>query len=83
MSLRYVHNMALIEELTMLVKGNPDLRFGQILRNFGFVATNSVKNNAGDIVTVWHDEFNVEPDDLLKRVREYINLYMTEPSEEE
>ncbi|KKN98444.1 hypothetical protein LCGC14_0145460 [marine sediment metagenome] len=66
-------NKLLAKMLSELVDKNPDLRFGQILRNFGFVYETSVKINpqlpAIETETVyWKDEFYLESEDLAKRI---------------
>lgn len=58
-------NRALWARLGDLIETWPDQRFGQILRNFGFVSQAQI-----DERTVWVDEFNLEPMTLLKRVEQ-------------
>lgn len=60
---RFDANRALWTRLGELIEAWPDQRFGQLLRNFGFVRQASV-----DDAVVWVDEFSLEPMDLLERV---------------
>lgn len=54
-------NRALVRHLAALVEAYPDQRFGQLLQNHGFIH----RYDDGP----WQNEFYLEPDDLLKRVR--------------
>ncbi len=63
-------NRTLIELLATLVESHPSMRFGQILSVFGFVENEKLH----DDVNVWkpgpwRDEFFLEPQAVLKRVR--------------
>lgn len=60
---RYAINHILLIKLGDLISDNPDMRFSQILSNFGFVK---------EIGTGWKDEFFLESEDLLKRVEKEI-----------
>ena len=48
------------------------MRFSQLLACFGFIKEVQVKDHSSDIVThvIWADEFNTEPEYVLKRVME-------------
>lgn len=59
---RAVSNLALVQNLFDLVEKNPDLRFGQILVNYGFVKNDSTGH--------WRDEFFLESSKTLQRVEE-------------
>jgi hypothetical protein len=67
MSKRQLMNTDLVIELGKLVVENPDLRFGQILSNFGFVVRDE------EFPTKWKDEFYLESEAVLERVRKKIN----------
>lgn len=56
-------NKELVKILSTIVKENPNQRFSQILRNYGFI-----KENIQD-QTRWEDEFYAEPDIILDRVK--------------
>lgn len=58
-------NRVLVRLLAEAVEASPSQRFGQILRNRGFVNQIDGKSHSGYI---WADEFEVEPWDLLTRV---------------
>ena len=57
------------ERLAELVEEHPTQRFGQILRNFGFV---DQTDSLGYIS--WRDEFSREPWDVLARVQDRSGL---------
>ena len=63
-------NEKLIGILNRLVQNNPDLRFSQILHNFGFVKPDRPTKDAGDN---WQNEFYLEPLKVLQRVTQRIN----------
>lgn len=64
-------NRELIETLTDLVEQNPSQRFGQILRNYGFIKENRpAKPSNPDIY--WQNEFYKEPSEVLQRVKQRI-----------
>lgn len=65
MSDRQNANRELMVILYDLIENNPDLRFGQILSNFGFVKNKSTGDG-------WKDEFYLEPEHVLNRV--YLEL---------
>ena len=56
---REQNNQHLIEILQYLVIKYPDQRFGQILRNYGFIQQEGHE---------WKNEFYLESDELYKRV---------------
>lgn len=64
---RFVSNIELIEILTEYVNMYPDMRFGQILQNFGFIKPNRPANP--ERMIDWQNEFYVESDEILKRVK--------------
>lgn len=61
MSDRQDVNRQLVIVLYDLIENNPDLRFSQILSNFGFVQNK--EDGEG-----WKDEFYLEPEHVLNRV---------------
>lgn len=64
-------NHELIEILTAQVKARPSERFGQILRNCGFIKENMKFHETGNFYPDgWSNEFNTEPQEILKRVKE-------------
>jgi hypothetical protein len=70
--MRYNYNLLLAETILNTIKSDcGEQRFGQILRNYGFVRQVEIQTggNYGGM-NVWIDEFNLEPDQLFKRVLE-------------
>ena len=63
---RQASNQKLVDIIQTLVKQYPDLRFSQILQSFDFVVYNDLQYNGGP---VWENEFYVEPDVILERVK--------------
>lgn len=61
---RQTANLGLLLTLGDLIQENPDLRWGQILVNFGFVERLPDGN--------WKDEYYSEPMDLFDRVNETV-----------
>lgn len=69
---RYESNLKLACKLLYLVAKNPNQRFSQILRNYGFVReTRPVK--AESLAADWKNEFYLEPKELLNRVERVAN----------
>lgn len=69
---RYAANCALLDTLKAIISDDSgEQRFSQILRNYGFVNQIGIDtyNEHGDFYCVWSDEFNLEPDILLERVK--------------
>lgn len=68
---RLADNIELVKILTDLVNTNPDLRFSQILANFDFVKQIPQYHHEVDEIIghVWLDEYNLEPSELLERVK--------------
>lgn len=68
---RHHANKRLLKLLSKAMSKHPEQRFGQILQNFGFVKTTRPINpkSATEYHVEWHNEFFVEPSDLLKRVK--------------
>lgn len=64
-------NKQLLKILSNIIENNPDLRFSQILSAFGFVRhTRPIKQEGADLHRVeWLDEFYVEPQKILERVK--------------
>ena len=80
---RYINNLALLSLLEQAVSTHHDMRFSQILANFGYVIS-SVPNNLTSDRT-WKNEFYLESSDLLGRVakaNENINKALEETNEE-
>lgn len=67
---RLLANRKLVHELNWLIENNPDQRFSQILRNYGFVGeTRPISTDSGLYGMVeWKNEFYLESDKLLERV---------------
>jgi hypothetical protein len=68
-------NLKLIEILTRLTYQYPDLRFSQMLFNFGFVkdASKDVMTATGPETTrCWADEYYIESSELVKRIGEQL-----------
>lgn len=63
-------NLELAYKLLDLIDTHPDLRFSQILDVFGFVKAQRPVKDRGRIS--WQNEFNMEGEDLLKRVKQRI-----------
>lgn len=66
---RQTANSELVKKLSELVIVYPDLRFGQILVNFGFIKQEIDHYDCSIVLT--EDPFNEESVDTLKRVKEY------------
>lgn len=62
-------NQELLKILEKLVKENPDQRFHQILRNYGFI----VDKSSQDGPPIWINEFYSEPDKVLERVQKKVS----------
>ena len=64
-------NLALLEALKDLINTYPDQRFSQLLENHAFVQHNSAEYSEGYIskTAYWTDEFFLEPEQLLNRVK--------------
>lgn len=66
-------NQELAITLLTLIKQCPDMRFSQILQNFGFVDVIELHKNIQEFNgNVWADEFFKEPKEILKRVQETV-----------
>lgn len=67
---RHRANLELVATLKAIVDSyQGEQRFGQILRNCGFVNQISDYDKFGGYNISWQDEFNLEPSALLERVR--------------
>lgn len=66
---RQTANFELVNKLSELVIAYPDLRFGQILVNFGFIK--QIIDHYDDNIVLTEDPFNEESVDTLKRVKKY------------
>jgi hypothetical protein len=64
-------NRLIIKLLAEQVEKDPDIRFGQMLRNVGAV----YEYMTPDDDAVWRDEFYLEPQQLLKRIQQSIKEY--------
>lgn len=60
-------NREILELLKAEVERNPDIRFGQMLRNIGVVLDETI---AGEHRPRWINEFNTESVDVLARIKE-------------
>ena len=73
MTTRQEQNRQIVQLMQTLVESYPDLRFGQILQNFGFVDVLELHKHVMEFSgNVWTDEFYKEPEVILKRVKEAI-----------
>jgi len=72
---RKAATLALLGLLGQLVIENPNMRFSQILQNYGFVKPARPINpaHAEEFNVQWQNEFYLEPVALLKRVQERIH----------
>lgn len=72
---RYKANLALLEQLRGLIFAYPDMRFSQILGNFDFVKNDRDYEVNGESLSppVWRDEYHLEPNVLLERVKAAIS----------
>jgi hypothetical protein len=61
-----ISNLALVEILANIIEKYPEQRFSQILCNFGFVINQPMGSSQN---MVWKDEFYLESDKLLERVK--------------
>ena len=61
-------NRELVAKLLLLVEEYPDARFGQILRNAGFVR--ELRPVSPDVGVDWKNEFYLESKELLARVND-------------
>lgn len=68
---RQKSNEELVEILKTLVKTNPDQRFHQILRNYGFIVDEPSSSGS----PTWINEFYSEPDKVLERVKKEIKKH--------
>lgn len=64
---RLTSNIVLADMLTKLIVKHPELRFGQILINYGFIET---ETDLETFETVVKDPFYEESTDTLKRVKD-------------
>jgi len=58
-------NRELLKILAAIVEINPDLRFGQILRNYDFIKDGAEGKNGEHL---WFNHFHVESDVILSNV---------------
>ena len=70
---RYRANSELLMILGELIQQNPDLRFGQILQGYGFIKCERPAKAESRIG--WQNEYYVEPDVLLERIKQRIRDY--------
>lgn len=64
-------NIVLLKTLEMLIEKYPDMRFGQILFNFGFLQTDHFDDKKGK--WLMKDPFYEEPEITIDRVKETIH----------
>lgn len=76
MSKRSDDNWKLINHLQYLNIKYPDMRFSQLLQNFGFIKPERPVKDPGRIN--WQNEFYLEGDKLLERVEKRIKDVETE-----
>ena len=63
-------NIVLVKTLETLIEKYPDMRFGQILFNFGFI--DHIYDKICNVTTI-KDPFSEEPTETLKRVNKEID----------
>ena len=64
-------NTVLLKTLEMLIEKYPDMRFGQILFNFGFIEPDHMDTKKGGWLI--KDPFYEEPETTFDRVKETIH----------
>lgn len=67
-------NRELLAILSSWIEAYPDLRFSQILGNMEFVKQDDVEHEECCDSRRWADEYLLEPQELLKRVKARIAL---------
>jgi hypothetical protein len=65
---RQKHNKEILALLTKLVKENPEMRFGQLMRNY-MVVREERPVNPSTTDLPWRNEFYLESETLLERIR--------------
>ena len=70
---RLKYNRKILEELKEYVEFYPDLRFGQILRNFDVVEEVNISDNKYHEELYWTDDFNTESRTIWKRMNERVS----------
>lgn len=70
--MRLKKNMELLEVLKTIIENNPDLRFGQILFNYGFILPDHYETQKGWMMK---DPFYEEPNTTLERVQQCLKNY--------
>lgn len=63
---RHSDNIKILNILYKELLSQPDIRFGQALRNLGIVR--EALDDRG-VPTYWVNEFNTEPQEMLRRIR--------------
>ena len=58
-------NIQIARELVLLIELYPDMRFSQILLNYGFVKQ---ERPTSEFRTSWQNEYHVEPSVILDRI---------------
>lgn len=71
---RKTANRTISDILIQLIEDNPDMRFGQILANFGFVEDTPMdySDPSGFKQADWKNEFSLESSTLLSRVEDNV-----------
>ena len=69
---RLKKNMELLDTLKTIIENNPDLRFGQILFNYGFIMPDHFEERKGWMMK---DPFYEEPIITLGRVNQCLKDY--------
>lgn len=72
-------NRRLVEILNRLVENNPDQRFSQILRNYGFIKEE--RPARPEMCISVQNEFYVESDKILERVERIVTDIEGQPSD--
>jgi hypothetical protein len=63
-------NRLIVKILADQVEKQPDIRFSQLMRNCGVVDEDIIEPQL-----IWRNEFNLEPQELIKRIRRCIKEY--------
>ena len=76
---RLESNRRLVEILNRLVENNPDQRFSQLLRNYGFIKEE--RPTRPEMCISVQNEFYVESDKILERVERRVTDTEGQPSD--
>ena len=66
---RLDYNRKILEKLKEYIESYPDLRFGQILRNFDIVKELNITSARGTTEIYWKDDFYLESKETWERMK--------------